>query len=153
MSKNITKRRAESDLSSRKKSKHTHTFADEHHDDPRFLRSPSPESDISEQPCDRRNFTEEIRVLRQHIDNMEKEANAYQLHFKGYRDRIRSLEREIHDRHTRLKALQNKVDQLQAEAKDRRMYMQGLADGVTKGKNNLVEALRQLLNDREMNSL
>jgi predicted nucleic acid-binding Zn-ribbon protein len=84
---------------------------------------------------------------------MEKEANAYQLHFKGYRDRIRSLEREIHDRHTRLKALQNKVDQLQAEAKDRRMYMQGLADGVTKGKNNLVEALRQLLNDREMNSL
>jgi uncharacterized coiled-coil DUF342 family protein len=91
--------------------------------------------------------------LRQHIDNMEKEANAYQLHFKGYRDCIQSLERETHDRHTRLNALQNKVDKLEAEAKDRRMYMQGLADGVTEGKNNLVEALRQLLNDHHMNSL
>ncbi|KAG2359285.1 hypothetical protein BDR07DRAFT_1378786 [Suillus spraguei] len=121
MSKNITKRCAEGDCSSRKKSKHTHTSANEHHDDPCFLRSPSPESDISEQPCDRRNFTGEIRVLRQHIDNMEKEANAYQLHFKGYRDCIQSLERETHDRHTRLNALQNKVDKLEAEAKDRRI--------------------------------
>jgi hypothetical protein len=68
--------------------KKRHKFRDEHHDDPCFLRSPSPESDISEQPRDRRNFTGEIRVLRQHIDIMEKEANAYQLHFKGYRDCI-----------------------------------------------------------------
>ncbi|KAG2062955.1 hypothetical protein BDR04DRAFT_1164426 [Suillus decipiens] len=149
MYKNAKKRCAEGDFSSTKKPKHTHTSADEHHDHPGFVRSQSPESDISEQPCDERNFTQEIRILKQHIENMEKEANAYRLHFEDYGNRIQSLEAEVHDRHTRLNVLQNKVDQLEAEAKGRRKYMEGFIDGVAKEKNSLVDALRQLLYDRE----
>ncbi|KAG2359286.1 hypothetical protein BDR07DRAFT_1378814 [Suillus spraguei] len=130
MSECTKKQCAERNISSVKSPGHTHTSTDDHTP----LRSRSPGSDISQYPYHTRPLKIEIRHLKKHIQEMEKEAENYQLRYESYRSRIQELEDKVH--------------RLEAEAECSQQYGEGFKDMVAREKNDLIEVLRKLLDNR-----